>query len=189
MLKKQQIDLRNHLEILQNEFSSDILYNRATKYIKCRCYNAIYKSGDPKCPICNGAGFGTSLEKIRIIEYTPTRTGVQQAEFGEFNERTKTFFMTYRDVPKEKDYIILTGWNKDKTPSNVLEVYQVRSATPVRGDRGRVEYYSVKAILAPDVRQQFGQTIRKLPQQVKRALAGGKRFVWPIQHNKSNNKL
>lgn len=189
MLKKQQIDLRNHLEILQNEFSYDILYNRATKYIKCRCFNAIYKSGDPKCPICSGAGYGTSLEKIRIIEYTPTKAGVQQADFGEYNDRTKTFFMTYRDMPKEKDHIILTGWNKDKTPSNVIEVYQVQSSVPVRGDRGRVEFYSVKARLVPDMRQQFGQNLRRLPHPIKRALAEGKRYVWPIQHNKSNVKL
>lgn len=189
MLKKQQIDLRNHLKILQNEFSYDILYNRATKYIKCRCFDAVYKSGDPKCPICSGAGYGTSLEKMRIIEYTPTKTGLQQAEFGEYNDRTKTFFMTYRDVPKEKDFIIILKWNKDKTPSNVMEVYQVQSAIPVRGDRGRIEFYSVKACLAPDMRQQFSRNLPRLPRQVKRALAEGKRYVWPIQNNKSNSKL
>ena len=157
MFKKMHIDIRNEVDLLQNELSYDILYNRATKFIKCRCFDPMYQSGNPRCNICNGSGHLTSLERMEVIEYS------------------------YKAAPRRKDLIMVTGWNRDKTPTNLHHVYEIKDVDPVRGDGGRVEYYRVLATQVPDLRRQLQDAINRIPAEGRRLIAGGKRYVWPIK--------
>lgn len=180
------IDLRNEFDLLQNELSYDILYNRATKFLRCQCYDKLYHSGDSKCPICHGSGFVTTLERMKIIEYTPSPGSAgnrtEMLPFGEFNQQQKMFYLTYKASPQEKDLIFITGWNRDKTPSGVNSVYIIKAVDPVRGDNGRLEYYRVVASLVPDLRRMVRETVNRLPASGKRAIAEGKRYAWPTEN-------
>lgn len=187
MRKNTAIDLRNELDLLQNELSYDILYNRATKFLRCQCYDKRYHSGDSKCPICHGSGFVTTLERMKVIEYTPsigsTGSKTEMFSFGEFNQQQKIFYLTYKSAPQEKDYIFVTGWNKDKTPSGVTSVYVIKAVNAVRGDHGRLEYYKVVAALVPDMKRLVRETVNRLPGSGKRAIAEGKRYAWPMENS------
>ena len=76
---------------------------------------------------------------------------------------------------------MVTGWNRDKTPTNLHHVYEIKDVDPVRGDGGRVEYYRVLATQVPDLRRQLQDAINRIPAEGRRLIAGGKRYVWPIK--------
>ena len=181
MFKKMQIDIRNEVDLLQNELSYDILYNRATKFIKCRCFDPMYQSGNPRCNICNGSGHLTSLERMEVIEYTPDLKTLGSSPLGTYARHEKVFFLSYKAAPRRKDLIMVTGWNRDKTPTNLHHVYEIKDVDPVRGDGGRVEYYRVLATQVPDLRRQLQDAINRIPAEGRRLIAGGKRYVWPIK--------
>ena len=94
MFKKMHIDIRNEVDLLQNELSYDILYNRATKFIKCRCFDPMYQSGNPRCNICNGSGHLTSLERMEVIEYTPDLKTLGSSPLGTYARHEKVFFLS-----------------------------------------------------------------------------------------------
>ena len=66
MAKMNGIDLRNEFALLQNNFSYDILYNRTTRHLKCRCFQTVFQSGIPDCPVCHGQGYATSLQRQSV---------------------------------------------------------------------------------------------------------------------------
>ena len=181
MFKKNHIDMRSEVLTLHSELAYHILYNRTTKYIKCKCFNELYKSGNPRCQICHGNGYLTSLERMEVIEYTPDLKALSASSLGSYSRHEKVFFFSYKAAPKRKDLMLVTGWNKDQTPSNLHEVYEVKDVNVVRGDEGKVEYYRVLAVLVPDLKRQLQDSINRLPTEARRQIARGRRYVWPIK--------
>lgn len=179
MAKMNPIDLRNEFALLQNNFSYDILYNRITRHLKCRCFQTVYQSGIPTCPVCHGRGYATSLQRQSVIP-TEGNRGLSPSSFGEYSHETKWFYMNYEVSPATKDLIIETAWTDKGYPVNPKAVYRVESVYPVRGDGGRVEYWKVEVKLLPDLLAAVRKEINQLPNTSKGKLANGERFIWPM---------
>ena len=179
MAKMNGIDLRNEFALLQNNFSYDILYNRTTRHLKCRCFQTVFQSGIPDCPVCHGQGYATSLQRQSVIP-TEGKSGLSPSSFGEYAHETRWFYMSYEVSPAVKDLIIETGWSKEGYPVNPKTINQIESVYPMRGDSGRIEYWKVKVNRLPDLLVSFRQQVNQLPVSSKRKLANGERFIWPM---------
>jgi len=185
MLGDRGIDLRKEFNVLQNAFSMDILYVRATRYIRCRCFSPLYNSGDASCPVCFGNGHLSSIEKIRGIQTKPSSASssnkLRITDVGAVSQSIEQFFLDYQIRPKSRDIIIVVGWDKDGRPADVKRVYEISGINEVRGDDGRVEFYDASVKMKPDLLGQVRTTIQRLPLKAKRILAERKRYVWPAQ--------
>lgn len=176
------IDLRVEFAKILNENSIDVLYIRNNKYIRCKCYNSLYHTGDPSCSICFGNGHLTSIEKTKC--FTKSKTGGStktSKSIGIVDIDTSVFYFKHDMLPNSKDIILITEWNKYKEPSHVLKVYEVNGVYPVRGENGRIEYYSIEANLRSDMVNPTQKTINLLPQYAKKKLSEGKRYLWPLK--------
>ena len=56
----------------------------------------------------------------------------------------KTFYMDHDSHPKVGDYIYQVGWDGNR-PRDLKHTYRINDVYPVRGDNGRIEYWTVAA--------------------------------------------
>jgi hypothetical protein len=182
MLNNYNIDLRKEIELLQNDFSIDILYIRNTKYIRCKCFNTLYNAGDPSCNICFGNGHLTSVEKMKDITQSASSVGdMRTTNLGSMEKGNSVHYLKYDTLPRVRDIILIAGWDRTGCPTDILKVYEIVGVDDVRGDKGRVEFYTVNAKVRPDLLTQSKEKINMLPYGAKKILAEGKRYVWPLK--------
>ena len=179
MPKMNGIDLRNEFAILQNNFSYDILYNRTTRHLKCRCFQTVFQSGLADCPVCHGQGYATSLQRQKVIP-TEGKRGLNPSSFGEYTHEKRWFYVEHSMSPAVKDIIIETGWSREGYPVNPNKVYRIESVYPVRGDGGRIEYWKIEVTCLPDLLASYRKQINQLPTASKRKIASGERFICPM---------
>lgn len=132
------IDFREELKVMEKEFSIKVLYLNSNKYIKCKCFNDLYKSGNPKCNLCCGSGRLTTLQLVNTIMYNSTGTSIA-SELGNMVKDNNVFIFNHKIQLKEKDIVLVVGF-KNGFISDLKEMYEVDYVDIVRGDRGRVEY-------------------------------------------------
>lgn len=184
MLKKRDIDLRDELEILQKDYAIDILFCRSAKYIRCSCFNALHQSGSPACPICLGNGHVTSLQKLgaihRIGSSFSKDSNAKVTDLGFASFSTIVLYMKYDTLPKVRDHVFITGWDRQGLPQEIQRVYEVVSAKEVRGDSGRVELFNVVTKLKPEMLKPAQDSLSLLGRPARQRIAEGKRYVWPL---------
>ena len=66
--KNNDINLRHEMDLLTDEFSINVLYIRNNKFVKCKCFNDLDKTGQADCPLCHGSGYFHSIQMIPAIE-------------------------------------------------------------------------------------------------------------------------
>lgn len=132
------IDFRQELKVMEEEFSIKVLYLNNNKYIKCKCFNDLYKTGSPKCKLCFGSGRLTTLQLVNTIMYNSTGASVS-SELGNMVKDNNVFIFNHKVQLKEKDIVLVVGF-KNGYISDLKEMYEIDYVDVVRGDRGRVEY-------------------------------------------------
>ena len=183
-IKNVEIDLRHELNLLNSEFSIDVLYIRNAKFVRCDCFNDLEKTGDPKCPKCFGSGYFASIQKFKTIESSvsaySSNNKVQVHPIGAIDNKDEVYYFEYETLPKERDFILKVSW-KDGIPIDVIKVLEVVNIYEMRGTHGRVEVYGVHVENKPDEVIKFNRMLKKLPSKAKRILGKGDKFIWPLK--------
>lgn len=180
-----EIDMRRNADSLIKEFGIDVLYVRNCKFVKCRCFNDLDKTGNPDCPYCMGSGFFSSIEKIRSIEssnsaYSSTNS-IIQLPIGVTNQKNEIYYIKHNSTPKERDYLLKVTWDKQGKPIDIVRVLEIINVYEMRGDNGRVELTGCVVNDRTDKVRMFTKVLRQLPPASIRHLATGGKSIWPSQ--------
>lgn len=183
-IKNVEIDLRHELNLLNSEFSINVLYIRNAKFVRCDCFDDLEKTGNPKCPKCFGSGYFASIQKFKAIESSvsaySTNNKVQVQPIGTIDHKDEVYYFEYEALPRERDFILKVSW-KDGKPVDVIKVLEVTNIYEMRGTNGRVEVYGVHVNNRPDEVIKFNNMLHRLPLKAKRILGKGDKFVWPLK--------
>ena len=183
-IKNVEINLRHELNLLNGEFSIDILYIRNIKFVRCDCFNDLEKAGDPKCPKCFGSGYFASVQKFKTIESSvsaySSNNKLQLQPIGLIDKKDEVYYFEHNVIPKERDFILKVSW-KDGIPIDVIKVLEITNVYEMRGDNGRVEVYGAQINNRPDEVIKFNNMLKKLPLKAKKILGKGDKFIWPLQ--------
>ena len=177
------IDMRRNADGLIGEFGIDVLYVRNCKFVKCRCFNDLDKTGDPDCPYCLGSGFFASIEKVKAIEssnsaYSSTNS-IAQLPIGITDQKNEVYYIKHDATPKERDYLLKVTWDKRGMPVDIVKVLEIVNVYEMRGDHGRVELTGCLVDNRTDMVKAFASVLRKLPLASVQYLAIGGRSIWP----------
>lgn len=172
------LDLRKEFCELQNKFSFNILYIRASKFIKCVCYDDLYKTGDPDCPFCFGRGKLNLVQKIKAIKGATSyeQLGNTPTQIGIVSKDNEIFYLDNKVVPNANDFIIVTKYNSLGEPVEAKSVFEIQTSIPVNGDHGRVELYCAVCKLRNDKLKSINKTINYWTKKQKTYLAKGMRI-------------
>ena len=183
-IKNVEIDLRHELNLLNSEFSINVLYIRNAKFVRCDCFDDIEKTGNPKCPKCFGSGHFASIQKFKTIESSISaysgNNKIKVQPIGAIDQKDEVYYFEYEALPKERDFILKVSW-KDGKPVDVIKVLEVSNIYEMRGTNGRVEVYGVHVNNRPDEVVKFNNMLHKLPLKAKRILGKGDKFIWPLK--------
>lgn len=183
-IKNVGIDLRHELNLLNGEFSIDVLYIRNIKFVRCDCFSDLEKSGDPKCPKCFGSGYFASIQKFKTIESAVSaysgNNKMQIQPIGLIDRKDEVYYFEHSVIPKERDFILKVSW-KDGIPVDVIKVLEITNIYEMRGDSGRIEVYGAQVNNKPDEVIKFNDMLKRLPLKAKRILGKGDKFIWPLQ--------
>jgi hypothetical protein len=160
------IDLRKEFDEILEEYGHDVLLQRTDRRVHCKCWNRGTSEADPECLICNGTGWVTRIERIRVrredasqVITRPNRA--QGSPLGKVWASSAVYYMRYSVVPQVGDFIYEVRWRHNQ-PVKILSAYEINDINALRGDRGRVEYYAGYARLdSTNLRHQNLQ-IRKI---------------------------
>ena len=180
------INLRNEFKKLQDEYSLDILYIRASKHIRCRCFNPLHKTGTPGCPICLGYGHVNTIEKRKAITHSLNATrasdGLIVSDLGSIGSDSVVFYLDHKFYPRKRDLIALTYWDKNKKPVGVKKVYEITLSDELRGEHGRIELNAVYCKLKPEITESVEDVIAGLSDKARMRIANGERYIWQFQN-------
>ena len=183
-IKNVEIDLRHELNLLNSEFSIDVLYIRNVKFVRCDCFDDFEKTGNPKCLKCFGSGYFASIQKFKTIESSisaySSNNKIQAQPIGAVDQKDEVYYFEYNVLPKERDFILKVSW-KDNKPIDVVKVLEITNIYEMRGTNGRVEVYGAHVNNRPDEVIKFNNVLHKLPLKAKRILGKGDKFIWPLK--------
>ena len=178
-----EINLRHEAETLTNEFGIDVLYIRNCKFVRCRCFDDLNKTGDPNCKLCFGTGYFNSIEKIKAIESSNSAyssdNSITQLPIGVTDQKSEVYYIRHPFVPKERDIILKVTWDKQGYPVDVLEALEIINIYEMRGDNGRVELNGCLIDNRTDQVRQFKKILSSLPKKIISPLLKGGKTIWP----------
>lgn len=178
------IDLRYQINGLTDEFGINILYVRQNKFVKCKCFNDLNKTGDAKCPYCNGSGYFNSIQMIPAIEssnspYSSTNS-ILKLNIGVTDQKNEIYYIKQQYTPKERDFILKVTWDKNKNPVDIVKVLEIINIWDTRGDNGRSEFFACLTNDRTDMVTPFTRTLRSLPSKGINTLLQGGKYIWPV---------
>lgn len=177
------IDLRQELSSSIECYGLKALYIRENKYVRCRCYNQLHRSGDASCKICGGFGHLTAIEPVRFIyDNNYFRDGeAENKGLGMTSTESIVLYMDYRSQPKVKDRVYITNWI-GTVPQEIARVYIVSAIDEMRMDDGRIEAYAVTAKLRTDLLKNANDSLNALDSKSKINLGKGGKHIWPYSN-------
>jgi len=155
------IDMREEFDQLIKEYGRSVLYRRGSKYVPCKCYNTLHRSGDSKCPICHGAGKMVDFEKTQIIDQSNNNIGIEDTNIGRLDQKERVVWFRYDFEPRVGDLYYQVGW-RNGIPMSLKAVYEIQSVDEVTGDRGRIEHYSTIIKARPDLVPNTKEILKKI---------------------------
>ena len=177
------IDLRREMNLLNNEFSIDILYVRNIKFVRCDCFNDLEKTGHPECPKCFGSGYFASIQKFKTIESSisaySSNNKIQIQPIGVIDSKEEVYYFDYKVLPKERDFILKVTW-KNGIPIDVIKVLEVSNVYEMRGTNGRIELYGAHINNRPDEVTKFNNMLKRMSLKAKRILGKGDKYICPL---------
>lgn len=178
------IDLRHQLKGLTNEFGINVLYVRNNKFVKCKCFNDLNKTGDPNCPYCHGSGYFNSIQMIQAIESSNSpyyfENSIDKLKIGVTDQKNEVYYIQSIYNPKERDFILKVTWDKYKNPTDVVKVLELINIWDTRGDNGRTEMFACLTNNRTDLVNDFNKTVKSLPQKAVNELLKGGKYIWPM---------
>jgi hypothetical protein len=177
------IDLRHESRILTEEFGINVLYVRNNKFVKCKCFDDLNKTGKTNCPYCHGSGYFNSIQMIPAIEssnspYSSTNN-INKLPIGVTDQKNEIYYLKYQYTPKERDFIIKVTWHKEQNPVDVVKVLELINIWDTRGDNGRTEFFACLTNNRTDLVDTFSKTIKTLPRKAIKELLKGGKYIWP----------
>lgn len=164
----QNYSLREEFDKILQEYGHWVILQRTSRKIRCRCWNERSQEADSKCPLCLGSGWVSRAERhlvrqenaSQVVSRPAVRT---QTEPGIIWTPANQFFFRHDAHPQVGDMIYEVGW-KGNRPVNLIAAHVIQHAEPVRGERGRIEYWNVftrtvtvdKAFREQMIRTRFG---------------------------------
>lgn len=177
------IDLRYESDGLIKEFGIDVLYVRNWKFVRCRCFNDLNKTGDPNCPLCFGTGHFASIEKLQAIEssnspYSST-SSIIQTDIGVTDQKNEIYYIRHDNTPKIRDMIVKVTWDKNGSPVDIVQVLEITNIFEMRGNNGRVELDGCMINDRTDLVVPFMKILRKCSVKGLAHLLKGEKYIWP----------
>ncbi len=181
--KNVNIDLRKEVDLLTSEFGINVLYVRNNKFVKCKCFDDLNKTGSSKCPYCHGTGYFNSIQMIPAIESSnspySSNNSIDKLKIGMTDQKEEVYYIKYQYTPKERDFIIKVTWDKNQKPIDVVKVLELKNIWDTRGDNGRTELYACLTNNRTDLVESFNNTIKSLPNKAINELLKGGKYIWP----------
>ena len=179
------IDLRYESEILTEEFGIYVLYVRNNKFVRCKCFDDLNKTGDPNCKLCLGSGYFASIQRIKVIESSinPYRrtSSIIQTNIGVTDQKNEVYYIRQQYNPKERDMILKVTWDKDGNPVDLKKVLEIINVWDMRGDQGRSELYGCVISDRTDLMKSYNELLHRIPfKGINEILKGGK-YIWPYR--------
>lgn len=178
-----EIDLRYEADGLINEFGIDALYVRNCKFVRCRCFNDLNKTGGPKCPLCFGTGHFASIEKIQTIESSNSaysgENSLIQTPVGVNDQKNEIYYIRHDKTAKIRDMIIKVTWDKNKNPVDIVQVLEITNIFRMRGNEGRVELDGCLVDDRTDLVKPYSDILKKLSKKGLNELLKGGKYIWP----------
>ena len=178
-----EINLRHEAETLTNEFGINVLYIRNCKFVRCRCFNDLNKTGDPDCKLCFGTGHFASIEKIQAIESSnsaySSNSSITQLPIGVTHQKNEAYYIRHPFVPKERDMILKVTSDSQGYPVDIVKVLEIINVYEMRGDKGRVELNGCLVNDRTDLVRPFTKVLLSLPRKTVSPLLRGGKTIWP----------
>ena len=182
-IRNVEINLRHEAETLTNEFGIDVLYIRNCKFVRCRCFDDLNKTGDPDCKLCFGTGHFASIEKIQAIESSnsaySSNSSITQLPIGGTDQKNEVYYIRHPFVPKERDIILKVTWDRQGYPTDIIKVLEIINVYEMRGDKGRVELNGCLVNNRTDLVRPFTKILSSLPRKAVSPLLKGGKSIWP----------
>ena len=141
------INLREELKDLMRENSYEVLIQRTSKKVRCKCFNEKYNEPDSKCPICLGTGWLFKFDKCKAFNQD-IRAAVGNAlintDIGVRINENKTFVVEHDVDMSVGDYIWEVTWREGK-PISLLSLFKIEAISENRGSSGRIEFKTIIA--------------------------------------------
>ena len=182
-IRNVEINLRHEAETLTNEFGIDVLYIRNCKFVRCKCFDDLNKTGDPDCKLCFGTGHFASIEKIQVIESSnsaySSNSSITQLPIGVTDQKNEVYYIRHPFVPKERDIILKVTWDRQGYPVDIIKVLEIINVYEMRGDKGRVELNGCLVNNRTDLVRPFTKILSSLPRKAVSPLLKGGKSIWP----------
>ena len=144
---KEDIDLRAELKTLMKHNMYEVLVQRCSKKVRCKCFNNVHNEPTSKCPICLGTGWVFKFEKVKAFNQD-IRASIGNAiittDIARLYNENKTFFFEHTTKLNLGDYIWEVTWKNDK-PISLVSLYKIQAIDCKRGLDGHIEFKSVMA--------------------------------------------
>lgn len=191
-VKNVDINLRHDSELLTSEFGIDVLYIRNCKFVKCKCFDDLNKTGDPNCKICKGTGYFASIEKIKTIESSnggrpySYDNKITQTSIGITDQKGEIYYIRHQFNPKERDVILKVTWDKYGYPVDIVKVLEIDNVYEMRGDNGRVELNGCQISDRTDLVTPYREMLKEIPKKaLSQLLKKEGKCIWPSKYLKS----
>ena len=182
-IRNVEINLRHEAETLTNEFGIDVLYIRNCKFVRCKCFDDLNKTGDPDCKLCFGTGHFASIEKRHAIESSnvaySSNNASTQVPIGVTDQKNEVYYIRHPFVPKERDIILKVAWDRQGYPIDIIKVLEIINVYEMRGDKGRVELNGCLVNNRTDLVRPFTKILSSLPRKAVSPLLKGGKSIWP----------
>ena len=178
------IDMRYNAEILTEEFGIDLIFVKQCKFVKCKCFDDLHKTGDPSCKLCHGTGYLMSMQKVKAIEsstgqpYFDTNILRNLRGIGITDQKFEVYYIRQQYNPKERDYLLKVTW-KDGMPVDVIKVLEIQLVYEMRGDNGRNELNGCVINDRTDLVKTYNDALKALPFKAVKEMAKGGKSIWP----------
>ena len=186
--KNVNINLRHETRILTEEFGINVLYVRNNKFVKCKCFDDLNKTGNAKCPLCHGTGYFESIQIIPAIESSnspySSNNSIAKLQIGVTDQKNEVYYIQQQYIPKERDFLLKVTWDKNKNPIDVVKVLELINIWDTRGDNGRTEFFACLTNNRTDLVSEYNKTVKSLPQKAINEILKGGKYIWPafLQH-------
>lgn len=158
------MDLREAFDQILAESGFFILLQRASRKIRCICWNQKYQESSPilymertkyrgtpltMCPRCMGRGWISRIERHKVYRQNASQiislpTNIRSLPVGQLSSDASVYWMRHNTHPKQGDIIYEVGWDGNK-PTHLIKSYQISHAQDQRQENGRIEHYEVVA--------------------------------------------
>ena len=120
-----EINLRHESKTLTDEFGINVLYIRNCKFVRCKCFDDLNKTGDPNCKLCFGTGHFASIEKIQAIESSNSAyssdNSITQLPIGATDQKNEVYYIDGNEFIwyDNEHCVVICGYDKN---NNTVEI-------------------------------------------------------------------